>query len=99
MSADQVADADAFDDVNTDAQNAEVWTVSRHGAVPFHALPIFFRVLLVSRRSFQSPRPRESAEPTRNGEQKNRRTTLRRHMFNSFLSLLHPPVHLRQLSA
>ena len=27
------------------------------------------------------------------------RTTLRKHMFNSFLSLLHPPVHLRQLSA
>ena len=30
---------------------------------------------------------------------KGERTTLRKHMFNSFLSLLHPPVHLRQLSA
>ena len=30
---------------------------------------------------------------------KGKRTTLRKHIFSSFLLLLHPPVHLRQLSA
>jgi len=66
-------DADALGGMNTDSQRAGVdCLVVTVQFLPriLDLLSPFLRVLPVSRRSFQSLRPRESAEPTRSGEQK-----------------------------
>jgi len=86
-------------------QALEMWRVdgpSRHGVVPPTR----------SRSSFAAPShvpgfaprlpvatPMPVSETGTRRRTKGKRTTLRKHIFSSFLSLLHPPVHLRQLSA
>ena len=97
-----VGSADVSDVVDTDIQDGETWVVLIV-AVQFlpralDSLSTFLRTFPVSRRGVQSLPTSVSGTDTR-WRARRKRTTLRKHIFNSFLSLLHPPVHLRQLSA
>ena len=75
---------------------------SRHGAVPPTRSRFFFVVPshapgFAPRLPVATPVPVSGTGTRRRTKEK--RTTLRKHIFSSCLSLLHPPVHLRQLSA
>ena len=89
------------------AQTQKLWVqrhelFSRHGVVlSRHSRFSFFVLSLlrgfVPRR--RAARLKLASEKKHSGGHKGKRTTLRKHIFNSCLSLLQPPVHLRHLSA
>lgn len=74
---------------------------SRQCAIPSRHSRSSFFVLLHLRGSVSKPRVAwfEQVSKTSSRRKKRERTILRKHIFKSCLSLLHPPVHLRHLLA